>query len=1185
MSISEISRFSVPSERTNPGAFAIALTRVPVLRYTLVLAAAGLSYSVLDWLRVAQPSLGGAAIALVLGIILSQALAVIIARAATIRSREESQRLGLPRLPFEARRSLFVASGFIAGILAVAIVPSRQTSELSLSGGAWFFLLLPLPVLTGSLSGKSNLERLRLLSGFSDVQRLLRLQIDAVGHSPLGVAVKDGDDATVQALIEAGADPNAPCDGGFPPLTLAIIKGHVTTARLLIELRADVNKSSYVGSTPLMAACIAGFDEVAENLIRHGADVNAKQEVVGRGSGRTPLMISVALGHASIVQTLLRNGADPAITDNEGNTALDLTRDEGHRLIREILSRETRAEDERPPRAIDPATWARIRRIGWVQLALGAAATLAVFAYIHGRPLRELGLGPAMAILAIPPVIGLCFLRWTRISLQDVYASGVFDAEAVVYEVNGYRPVEAVNHSPVAIAILGALKAGCLLGILVMPVIELIARTLSVPTPALGTGLWALNNVFVPASYAAVFVIWPLQYQRPWRERSCLMARCGGAAVVALCITNFAIVFDPNLRTILTALTAFALSAAVISLADAMWASSALEDLPDGVPELKSATRERSHRSEEGTHSVGIALSGGGYRAALFALGALIYVREACRVSRNSGQVVAISSVSGGSILNGLLAHAGGLAELDDRRFEDLVRAMVQYATGAGSMFAGTRARWYYFALLPLTALSVLGLAWLVILHASSPTFIRALAIAGGFVLVTVAGNLLANNLGLFLLLAYPVVAVAPLAAKDWRAGLAVIAIVLIALGALAYVWSLRGALVERTFKRLIGRAGRPTRLAEIGSPVQHVFCVTEIQLSEPAYLSRDAIETPSLVEEFVADWLTTERAVRASAAFPLAFPPVWIPKLPIAESEPSFDPRESRVQGGHLRGLLFADGGVTDNLGVGWFERTVGSPDNLIIVSAAPNRRLRSALSRIPGLSEFSALLRVSFMPYERRERIRRRAVATRLFSQPWSAEGHAPGAMLHIEDSPHDLPALILGRSRRKEPDHDVDWSGDQGALPDWIYDQLISVNTIAKAASDTGEALVARSLAALEHLQAIEARLPEVRVPRDESWDEQMGWFIGLLNVVNGYPKEAIPVTRPWNNRASRSAQVPTTLAAINKEDAQNLLVHGYYLACTNLHVLLAWPLLEGLDQRRLDALFAREGPRVESAIASA
>jgi hypothetical protein len=134
---------------------------------------------------------------------------------------------------------------------------------------------------------------------------------------------------------------------------------------------------------------------------------------------------------------------------------------------------------------------------------------------------------------------------------------------------------------------------------------------------------------------------------------------------------------------------------------------------------------------------------------------------------------------------------------------------------------------------------------------------------------------------------------------------------------------------------------------------------------------------------------------------------------------------------------------------------------------------------------------------------------------------------------------------------------------------------VNTIAKAAANLREALVARSLAALQHLQAIEARLPQVRVRREKSWEEEMRWFHGLFNMADGYPKEAVPVTRAWNDRASRSAQVATTFAAINKEDAKNLLVHGYYLAGTNLHVLLAWPLLEGLDQRRLDALSAGDG----------
>jgi hypothetical protein len=60
--------------------------------------------------------------------------------------------------------------------------------------------------------------------------------------------------------------------------------------------------------------------------------------------------------------------------------------------------------------------------------------------------------------------------------------------------------------------------------------------------------------------------------------------------------------------------------------------------------------------------------------------------------------------------------------------------------------------------------------------------------------------------------------------------------------------------------------------------------------------------------------------------------------------------------------------------------------------------------------------------------------------------------------------------------------------------------------------------------------------------------------------------------WWERATRSAAVCTTFGALRPDDARNLLLHGYYVACCNLHVALGWPLLAGLDAPRLDALSA-------------
>jgi hypothetical protein len=64
----------------------------------------------------------------------------------------------------------------------------------------------------------------------------------------------------------------------------------------------------------------------------------------------------------------------------------------------------------------------------------------------------------------------------------------------------------------------------------------------------------------------------------------------------------------------------------------------------------------------------------------------------------------------------------------------------------------------------------------------------------------------------------------------------------------------------------------------------------------------------------------------------------------------------------------------------------------------------------------------------------------------------------------------------------------------------------------------------------------------------------------------------VQMSWWERATRNAAVSTTFRALCLDDARNLLLHGYYLACCNLHVALGWPLLAGLDPSRLDALSA-------------
>jgi ankyrin repeat protein len=98
-------------------------------------------------------------------------------------------------------------------------------------------------------------------------------------------AARNGDVRALEALLNAGADPNS---------------------------RAGVNDW-----TALLHAIHKHQEGAIRVLLAHGADVNA----AGRG-GTTPLMMASGYGYAGLVRVLLDAGADPSRTDAHGATAL-----------------------------------------------------------------------------------------------------------------------------------------------------------------------------------------------------------------------------------------------------------------------------------------------------------------------------------------------------------------------------------------------------------------------------------------------------------------------------------------------------------------------------------------------------------------------------------------------------------------------------------------------------------------------------------------------------------------------------------------------------------------------------------------------------------------------------------------------------------------------------------------------
>jgi quinoprotein dehydrogenase-associated probable ABC transporter substrate-binding protein len=123
---------------------------------------------------------------------------------------------------------------------------------------------------------------------------------DNDGLTPLGIAAQNGKAKAARALLDAGADVNAPvAKGGYTPLMLASISGSNELATSLIEHGAKVNAANPGGVTALMIAAAGNRSTIAGLLVKAGADVNARSE-----DGRTALSIAQANSSDAVIKIL-----------------------------------------------------------------------------------------------------------------------------------------------------------------------------------------------------------------------------------------------------------------------------------------------------------------------------------------------------------------------------------------------------------------------------------------------------------------------------------------------------------------------------------------------------------------------------------------------------------------------------------------------------------------------------------------------------------------------------------------------------------------------------------------------------------------------------------------------------------------------------------------------------------------
>lgn len=464
-----------------------------------------------------------------------------------------------------------------------------------------------------------------------------------------------------------------------------------------------------------------------------------------------------------------------------------------------------------------------------------------------------------------------------------------------------------------------------------------------------------------------------------------------------------------------------------------------------------------------------MALSGGGHRATLFSLGALLYLVDAgC-----SKLVDSVVSVSGGSITNAAVAHGCDFPSVDVEEFDHVAARIASTVVHRGVLF-------------------------------SAASTYASLVVCG----------LLTSYLVVESLLDWPF-------NLPWWAVLSGLAVVATSL-------SLRGHLLSRLLERAYFASQRPM-LGDLNRQVTHVFAATDLNSGAPIYFSTAAggtIDSPVL-KTAPCPSLAMADVVRASAAFPGGFPPkrlslarsglVWMSRtegvddferrfgwigrtrrrVNSADPDPDPDiPRSLRSP----RALFLSDGGVWNNLGTDWTppvgkDDVPGSGVRLVVDASAPVASRRMGGLNVPGLAEGLAIFRTMSVLYsntveprvkaldgEAAQAMRERALGTGRWSLP---------AVIRVVDGREQLMRRYSRICRQAGVDRERDlFRGPNGEVADlwgWLYKTHHKIHGKARPGLRLWNSTVGTTLG---------------RVERDTAISLLMHGYVGAMTVLHAY-----------------------------------------------------------------------------------
>lgn len=140
-------------------------------------------------------------------------------------------------------------------------------------------ILLPLLFLLAVPAWAQNIFKAAQFNDITGLKFLLNYGInvddkDALGNTPLIIAIKNGQKRAADFLLEKDANVDAQNKAGNTALIIACTNGDMEDVNLLIEHHAGLDIQNAGGVTALIAAVKAGDTQAVKQLLQSGASIN-----------------------------------------------------------------------------------------------------------------------------------------------------------------------------------------------------------------------------------------------------------------------------------------------------------------------------------------------------------------------------------------------------------------------------------------------------------------------------------------------------------------------------------------------------------------------------------------------------------------------------------------------------------------------------------------------------------------------------------------------------------------------------------------------------------------------------------------------------------------------------------------------------------------------------------------------